>query len=100
MERKIIVNPDHFNLSTEKLYEMLCKNVLVKKSIYSIQSADHAGIQFSSKDKDHHILKEEMMKVLDNIHKTHEFKIGDLKKLDAKNQAPVMAFLIAGDVVY
>ena len=100
MERKIIVNPDHFNLSAEKLYEMLCKNIVGKKSLYEIYSADHAGIQFMNKGKESHILKQEMIAVLENIHKSHEFSVKDLHKLETKNQAPILAFLMNGDVVY
>jgi hypothetical protein len=100
MDRKIIVNQDHFKLNTEQLYTLLCKNIQGKKSIYSILSADHAGIQFSKDKKDYHILKEEIIAVLDQIRKTHEFSMKDLKKLELKKQAPVMTFLIAGDIVY
>jgi len=102
MERKLIVNPDHFRLSVEQLYTMLCKNITGKKSDYEIYSADNAGIQFikNSSGQEMHILKEEMISVLDNIRKTHEFRIADLKKLELKKQAPIMMFLKDGDVVY
>jgi hypothetical protein len=99
MERRIIVNPDHFNLSTEKLYDMLCKNIKVK-SAYEIYSADQAGIQFMNKGKEMHILKEDIIPVLDHIRKNHEFGPKDLHKLELKNQAPMMTFLRDGDVVY
>jgi hypothetical protein len=108
--KKLIVNPDHFNLSVEQLYTMLCKKILEKKIVksiyekvpYEIYSADHAGIQFVrlETDKEQHLLKQEMIALLDNIKKTHEFRMQDVKVLAEKKQIPAVAFLLVGDIIY
>jgi hypothetical protein len=110
MNRKLIVNPDYFAFSVEKLYEMLCKKILAKHVIknkefsgsYEIYSADDSGIQFlkESSGQESHITKEEMTKILAKLKGSHEFSILDLKALLEKKQSPIVMFLMAGDILY
>ena len=110
MIRKLIVNPDYFTFSVEKLYEMLCKKILNKhvvkikedKASYEIYSADSAGIQFLREEtgQEWHITKEEMIEVLTHLKRSHEFSIKDLKNLVEKKQSPIVTFLLVGDIVY
>jgi len=110
MNRKLIVNPDYFTLNVEQLYDMLCKKILEKKTIkseyekvpYEIYSADHAGIQFIRLEtgQEWHILKSEMLLVLEHLRKTHEFRMQDIKNLVERKQSPTIAFLVASDIIY
>lgn len=110
MNRKLIVNPDYFTLSVEKLYEMFCKKLLEKHFIkskedvasYEIYSADDTGIQFIkvNNGQESHIPKEEMISVLTNIKKSHEFSPKSLKELVERKQSPIITFLLVSDIIY
>jgi hypothetical protein len=108
MIKKIIVNPDYFTWNVDRQYEMICKKILAKHVIrdnkisYEIYTADGAGIQFliESSGQELHITKEEMISVLTNIKKSHEFSTKDLSKMVEKKQSAVLTFLTVSDVLY